>query len=139
MKSKSIPVMTSAATLHCLGQHGPCRRRKGARIQVPGGLALSESGDAQRLAGCRRQSSEDKLNLILANPVMINSLPGRLTTGNGMHFPTQLQGCEDRVETETECGSPPFCVSVPDTLAGIGFMVKDSGMPGHGRMGMGPV
>jgi Cytochrome P460 len=123
MKSKSIPVMTIAATLAALGGMAPAAQDK-YTVQVPGGLALSEFRGYEDWQAVAVSHPEDKLNLILANPVMIDAYRAGVP-GNGMHFPDGSKIAKIAWKPKQNAEAP-FSVSVPDTLAGIGFMVKDS-------------
>ena len=95
-------------------------------VQVPGGLAFSEfrgyedwpvvavsqpEGPRQAQRD-RRQSRDDR------------RLPGRHSRQR-QAFPRRLQDREDRWKPKQNAEAP-FAVKVPDTLAGVGFMVKDS-------------
>ena len=103
-------------------------------VQVPGGLALSECRgyeDWQAVAVSHPDSSmgaseepDDKLNLIVANPAMIEAYRAGVP-GNGKPFPDGSKMVKI-VWKPKQHAEAPFAVKVPDTLAGVGCMVKDS-------------
>jgi hypothetical protein len=93
-------------------------------VQVPGGLALSEFRGYEDWRVVSVSQTEDKLKAILANPAMIDAYRAGFP-GNGQPAPdgAKLAKLEWRPKASAES---PFPVNVPDTLAGLGFMVKDS-------------
>jgi hypothetical protein len=93
-------------------------------VQVPGGLAFSEFRGYEDWQAVAVSQPEDKLNLILANPVMIDAYRAGVP-GNGKPFPDGSKIAKIAWNSQQNAESP-FSVNVPDTLAGIGFIVKDS-------------
>ena len=96
-------------------------------VQVPGGLAFSEFRgyeDWQAVAVSQPEEPEDKLNLIVANPAMIDAYRAGVP-GNGKPFPDGSKIAKIAWKPKTNAEAP-FSVKVPDTLAGVGFIVKDS-------------
>jgi hypothetical protein len=97
-------------------------------VQVPNGLAFSEFRgyeDWQTVAVSQTEDEDDpKLKVILANPAMIDAYRAGVP-GNGKHFPdgSKIAKIEWKPKKNAES---PFSVNVPDTLAGIGFIEKDS-------------
>ena len=114
MKSKNIPVITIAALLAVLGGMALAAQDK-YTVQVPNGLALSECRgyeDWPAVAVSHPDSTmgaseepDDKLNLIVANPAMIDAYRAGVP-GKRQAFPRWLQDCEDPVDAETACGGP---------------------------------
>jgi hypothetical protein len=104
-------------------------------VQVPGGLALSEckgyedwpavavSHPASTMGAS--EEADDKLNLIVANPTMIEAYRAGIPA-NGKPFPDGSKIMKV-LWNPKQHAEAPFAVKVPDTLAGIGCMVKDSG------------
>jgi Cytochrome P460 len=92
-------------------------------VQVPNGLAFSDFRGYEDWLTVDVSQTEDKLKMILANPVMINAYRAGIP-GNGKPFPdgSKLAKIEWKPKKNAEA---PFSVNVPDTLAGIGFMEKD--------------
>ena len=95
MKSRNIPVITIAALLAVLGGMALAAQDK-YTVQVPNGLALSECRgyeDWSTVAVSHPDSTmgaseepDDKLNLIVANPAMIDAYRAGVP-GNGEPFP----------------------------------------------------
>jgi Cytochrome P460 len=92
-------------------------------VQVPNGLAFSDFRGYEDWLTVDISQTEDKLKMILANPVMIEAYRAGIP-GNGKPFPdgSKLAKIEWKPKKNAES---PFPVNVPDTLAGIGFMEKD--------------
>src|SRR5262245_26802216 len=95
-------------------------------VQVPGGLALSECRRYEDWPVVAVSHPEDpaKLNLIVANSTMIEAYRAGIP-GNGKRFPDGSKMMKILWEPKQNEESP-FAVKVPDALAGIGCMVKDS-------------
>jgi Cytochrome P460 len=123
MKSRNVPVMTIVASLAALGGMALAAQDK-YTVQVPGGLAFSEFRGYEDWQAVAVSQPEDKLNLILANPVMIDAYRAGVP-GNGKPFPDGSKIAKIAWNSQQNAESP-FSVNVPDTLAGVGFIVKDS-------------
>ncbi len=93
-------------------------------VQVPGGLAFSEFRGYEDWQTVAVSQTEDLLKVILANPVMIDAYRAGVP-GNGKPFPDGSKIAKINW-TPKEDAESPFPVNVPDTLAGVGFIVKDS-------------
>jgi hypothetical protein len=96
-------------------------------VQVPNGLALSECKGYEDWAAVAVSLPEEpdvKLNLIVANPTMIDAYRAGIP-GDGKPFPDGSKIMKI-LWTPKQNATAPFAVKVPDTLAGIGCMVKDS-------------
>jgi Cytochrome P460 len=83
------------------------------------------------------EEPDDVLNLIVANPAMIDAYRAGVP-GNGKPFPDGSKIAKIAWKPKQKAEAP-FAVKVPDTLAGVGCMVKDSSRFGHWRMGIRPV
>jgi hypothetical protein len=93
-------------------------------VQVPGGLAFSEFRGYEDWQTVAVSQTEDRLKVIVANPVMIDAYRAGVP-GNGKPFPDGSKIA--KIEwTPKENAESPFPVNVPDTLDGIGFIEKDS-------------
>jgi hypothetical protein len=116
-----------AVVLPVLGERAISAQDK-YTVQVPNGLAFSEFRgyeDWQTVAVSQTEDEDDpKLKVILANPAMIDAYRVGVP-GNGKPFPdgSKIAKIEWKPKKNAES---PFSVNVPDTLAGIGFMEKDS-------------
>jgi hypothetical protein len=133
MKSRNIPVIAIAALLAVLG--GMALAQDKYAVQVPNGLALSECrgyddwpavavSHPDSMMGASEEP-DDVLNLIVANPAMIDAYRAGVP-GNGKPFPDGSKIAKIAWKPKQNAEAP-FSVSVPDTLAGVGCMVKDSG------------
>jgi Cytochrome P460 len=94
-------------------------------VQVPNGLAFSEFRGYEDWQVVAVSHPEGKLNVIVANPAMIDAYRAGVP-GNGKPFPDGSKMAKiawKPIQSE----EAPFAVSIPDTLMGIGFMMKDSG------------
>ena len=132
MKSRSMPVITIVASLAALGGIALAAQDK-YTVQVPNGLALSECRgyeDWPAVAVSHPESTmtsehpDDKLNVIVANPAMIEAYRAGIP-GNGKPFPDGSKIMKI-LWNPKQHAEAPFAVKVPDTLSGIGCMVKDS-------------
>ena len=93
-------------------------------VRVPNGLAFSEFRGYEDWQVVAVSQTEDRLKVIVANPAMIDAYRAGVP-GNGRQFPDGSRTA--KIEwNPSQNGESPFSVKVPDTLAGIGFMVRDS-------------
>jgi hypothetical protein len=122
MNSKVAPVPTIAVALAVLGGSAISAQDKYS-VQVPGGLAFSEFRGYEGWQAVSVSQTEDKLKVILANPVMVEAYRAGVP-GNGKPFPdgAKMAKIEWKPKVNEEA---QFAVNVPDTLDGIGFMVRD--------------
>ena len=93
-------------------------------VQVPGGLALSEFRGYEDWRVVAVSQTEDKLKAVVANPAMIDAYRSGIP-GDGRQVPDGAKMAKIEWDPK-ENPEAPFFAKVPDTLAGIGFMVKDS-------------
>jgi hypothetical protein len=93
-------------------------------VQVPGGLSLSECRGYEDWPAVAVSHPEDKINVIVANPTMIQVYRAGVP-GNGKPFPdgSKIVKIHWKPKQNTES---PFAVVVPDTQLGLGCMVRDS-------------
>jgi hypothetical protein len=94
-------------------------------VQVPNGLALSECRGYEDWPAVAVSQPEGKLLVIVANPAMIDAYRAGVP-GNGKPFPDGSRITKITWNSKQNAEAP-FPVNVPDTLAAIGCMVKDSG------------
>jgi Cytochrome P460 len=93
-------------------------------VQVPGGLSFSEFRGYEDWPVVALSTPEGKLNVIVANPVMIDAYKTGIP-GNGQPFPDGAKMAKiawKPIKSE----EAPFDVGIPGDLLGVGFMVKDS-------------
>jgi hypothetical protein len=93
-------------------------------LRVPNGLAFSEFKGYEDWQYVSMSQTEDRLKLIVANPEMIAAYKAGIP-GNGKPFPdgSKIAKVQWKPKKSTEA---PFSVNVPDTLADLFFMEKDS-------------
>jgi Cytochrome P460 len=94
-------------------------------VQVPDGLGFSEFRGYEDWQVVSVSQPEGKLNVIVANSTMIDAYRAGVP-GNGKPFPDGAKMAKIAWKPK-QSEEAPFDVSIPDTLMGIGFMVKDSG------------
>ena len=93
-------------------------------VQVPGGLSLSDCRGYEDWTEVAGSVPQGKINVIVANPSMIEAYQAGFP-GNGKQVPdgSKIMKIANKSEKNAES---PFPVDVPDTLLGLGCMVKDS-------------
>jgi Cytochrome P460 len=93
-------------------------------VRVPNGLAFSEFRGYEDWQTVAVSQSEDLIEVILANPVMIDAYRAGVP-GNGKPFPdgSKMAKIHWKAKKSTEAPAPTL---VPDTLHDIDFMVRDS-------------
>ena len=123
MNSRNIPVITLAPLLDALCGIAIAAQDK-YTVQVPGGLAFSEFRGYEDWPVVAVSRPEGKLNVIVANTAMIDAYLAGIPD-NGQPFPDGSKMAKIAWKPK-QSEEAPFAVSIPDTLMGIGFMVKDS-------------
>jgi hypothetical protein len=93
-------------------------------LQVPNGLAFSDFKGYEDWQFVSMSQTEDRLKVILANPAMIAAYKAGIP-GNGKPFPdgARIAKVQWKPKKSTEA---QFSVNVPDTLADLFFMERDS-------------
>ncbi len=91
--------------------------------KVPGGLALSEFRGYESWQTISVGCHEKVLAVILGNPIMINAYQSRIP-GNGKPVPDGAKMAKVHWTRKTNSFFPD--ATVPDRLANVDFMVKDS-------------
>ena len=96
-------------------------------VQVPGGISLGECrgyDDWAAVSISHPQEPREKLNLIVANPTMMEAYRAGIP-GNGQAFPDGSKTVKVNWRPKASEVSP-FAVQEPEELLGVGCMVKDS-------------
>jgi hypothetical protein len=93
-------------------------------LQVPDGLAFAEFGGYESWQVISVSQTDDMLKAILGNPAMIEAYKAG-APANGKVFPDGARMAK-LMWTPKRLPDFPSRVAVPDTLAHIDFMVKDS-------------
>src|ERR1700761_2685702 len=93
-------------------------------LKVPDGLSFADFkgyGDWQLISSAK---TDDRIKVILGNPVIIAAFKSGIP-GNGKPFPegAKIAKVQWKPKKSTEA---PFAVDVPDVLADLFFMEKDS-------------
>lgn len=93
-------------------------------VKLPNGIAFSDwrgYGDWQLISSSK---TGDRMKVILGNPTIIAAFKSGIP-GNGKPFPegSKIAKVQWKPKKSTEA---PFAVDVPDTLADLFFMEKDS-------------
>ena len=93
-------------------------------VKVPGGLAFSDFKGYEDWQFVSMSQTDDRLKAILANQTMIAAYKAGIP-GNGKPFPdgSKIAKVQWKPKKSTEA---PFVVNVPDTLADLFFIEKDS-------------
>jgi hypothetical protein len=124
MHSKSMLIV--AATVLVLGivSGAAIAAQDRYTLKLPDGVAFSDFrgyGDWQLISNSK---TDDRLKVILGNPTIIAAYKSGIP-GNGKPFPegSKIAKVQWKPKKSTEA---PFAVDVPDTLADLFFMEKDS-------------
>ena len=93
-------------------------------LKVPDGLAFSEFKGYETWQVVALSHSDETLNVIVANPVMVDAYAAGIP-GNGKPFPDGAKVVKIQYipKKSTEA---PFNVAVPDRLKDVAFMLKDA-------------
>jgi len=124
MTSKWIPIVaTMVLALAAVGSAAISAQDKYA-LKLPGGIVFSDFkgyGDWQLISVAK---TDDRMKAILGNPTIIAAFKSGIP-GNGKPFPegSRIAKIQWKPKKSTEA---PFAVDVPDTLADLFFMEKDS-------------
>jgi Cytochrome P460 len=121
----SWPMASGAVVLAVLG--GMALAQDKYTVQVPNGLGFAEFRgyeDWPVVAVSQPHEPEEKLIVIVANPAMIDAYRAGVP-GNGKPFPDGSRVAKITWNPK-KSAEAPFSVDVPDTLAAVGFIVKDS-------------
>lgn len=93
-------------------------------LQVPNGLAFAEFRGYEDWQTVAVSETEDTIEVILANPVMIEAYRAGVP-GNGKHFPDGSKIAKIHWNT-TKSKDAPSPTTVPGTLHDVDFIVRDS-------------
>jgi hypothetical protein len=93
-------------------------------LKLPNGLAFSDWKGYEDWQLISSSKTDDRLKVILGNPTIIAAFKSGIP-GNGKPFPegSKIAKVQWKPKKSTEA---PFVVDVPDTLADLFFMEKDS-------------
>jgi hypothetical protein len=121
----SWPIVIGGGVLAVLGGMALAQQDK-YTVQVPGGLSFSEFRGYEDWQAVAVHTPQDpaKLHMIVANPVMIDAYRAGIPD-NGKPFPDGSKIAKIAY-TPKQGPDAPFETRVPDTLAEVGFIMKDS-------------
>jgi hypothetical protein len=93
-------------------------------VKLPNGLAFSDWRGYEDWQLISSSKTDDRMKVILGNPTIIAAFKAGIP-GNGKPFPegSKIAKVQWKPKKSTEA---PFSVDVPDTLADLFFMEKDS-------------
>ena len=93
-------------------------------LKLPDGIAFSDFKGYEDWQLISTSKTDDRLKVILGNPTIIAAFKSGIP-GNGKPFPegSKIAKVQWKPKKSTEA---PFVVDVPDTLADLFFMEKDS-------------
>jgi hypothetical protein len=123
--SKRISVVVCIAVLLVGLGHMAFATQDKYAVQVPGGLAFSEFRGYEDWQTVAVSQTEAAINVILANPVMIDAYRAGVP-GNGKPFPDGSKTAKIAWKKQKSPDAPDPTTVVPDTLLGVGFMIRDS-------------
>jgi len=93
-------------------------------LKIPEGLAFAEFKGYETWQVVSLSHSEETLNVIVANPVMIDAYKAGIP-GNGKPWPDGAKAAKIQYIPK-KSKDAPFGVSVPDVLKDVAFMAKDA-------------
>ncbi len=93
-------------------------------LQLPGGVPFSDFKGYETWQFVSVSQTDERLKVMLANPIMVEAYKAGVP-GNGKKFPdgSKIAKIQWKPKKSTQA---PFVVNVPDTLADLFFMEKDS-------------
>jgi hypothetical protein len=124
MNSKSMAIGASAVLALAVVSHMAISAQDKYTVQLPNGLPLSDWRGYEDWQLISSSKTDDRLKVILGNPTIIAAFKSGIP-GNGKPFPegSKIAKVQWKPKKSTEA---PFVVDVPDTLADLFFMEKDS-------------
>ena len=123
MKSKRIPVVVATAVVAALLGGRAVTAQDKYTLEVPDGLAFSEFKGYETWQVVALSHSDETLNVIVANPVMIDAYQAGFP-GNGKPWPDGAKAAKIQYIPKKSADAP-FDVAVPDVLKDVAFMAKD--------------
>ena len=120
---RSLTIATIAVGLAVMGGRAMSAQDK-YTLHLPNGVPFSDFKGYENWQFVSVSQTEDRLKVMLANPTMIDAYKAGVP-GNGKKFPdgSKIAKIQWKPKKSTEA---PFSVNVPDTLADVFLMEKDS-------------
>ena len=124
MNSKSMVIVATTVLVLAVVSGVAISAQDKYTVKLPNGLAFSEWKGYEDWQLISSSKTDDRLKVILGNPTIIAAFKSGIP-GNGKPFPegSKIAKVQWKPKKSTEA---PFVVDVPDTLADLFFMVKDS-------------
>src|SRR5215510_8962769 len=136
-RNPSSPIVIIVVLLAVLGSIALAAQDK-YTLQVPNGLAFSDFRGYENWENVAVSQTENGIKVIVANPTMMAAYRDGLPA-DGKHFPRRLQGCEDRVDLEKECGVSVLRDGTGHAEIGVVHRKGYQAISGHPRMGICPI
>jgi Cytochrome P460 len=124
MNSKSIPIVAAMVFLLAVVSGVAISAQDKYTVKLPNGLAFSDWRGYEDWQLISSSKTDDRMKVILGNPTIIAAFKSGIP-GNGKAFPegSKIAKVQWKPKKSIEA---PFSVDVPDTLADLFFMEKDS-------------
>jgi hypothetical protein len=124
MKSNSILIVATIVLVTAVVSGVAISAQDKYTLKLPDGVAFSDFKGYEDWRLISTSKTDDRLKVILGNPTIIAAFKSGIP-GNGKSFPegSKIAKVQWKPKKSTEA---PFVVDVPDTLADLFFMEKDS-------------
>jgi hypothetical protein len=124
MNAKSMLIVTAMMLVLAVVSGVATSAQDKYTLKLPDGIAFSDFKGYEDWRLISTSKTDDRLKVILGNPTIIAAFKSRVP-GNGKPFPegSRIAKIQWKPKKSTEA---PFVVDVPDTLADLFFMEKDS-------------
>ena len=124
MRVQSIPALGVTLGVIAIAAGGAFAAQDRSTLKVPDGLSFSEFKDYESWRNVAVSETKDQIKVIQANPVMLAAFKSGLPA-KGQTFP---DGSKVVKIEWTHKANPlaPYAVEVPDQLAAIAFIEKDT-------------
>jgi len=124
MSSKSVLIVFAVLLALALMSGVAISAQDKYTVKLPDGVAFSDFKGYEDWRLISTSKTDDRLKVILGNPTIIAAFKSGIP-GNGKPFPegSRIAKIQWKPKKSTEA---PFVVDVPDTLADLFFMEKDS-------------
>jgi Cytochrome P460 len=124
MNSKSIPIVATVVLVLAVVSGMAISAQDKYTAKLPNGLPFSDWRGYEDWQLISSSKTDDRLKVILGNPTIIAAFKSGIP-GNGKPFPegSKIAKVQWKPKKSTEA---PFVVDVPDTLADLFLMEKDS-------------
>ena len=124
MNGKSVLIVAAMVLVLAVVRSVAISAQDKYTLKLPDGVALSDFKGYEDWQLISTSKTDDRMKVILGNPTIIAAFKSGIP-GNGKPFPegSKIAKVQWKPKKSTEA---PFVVDVPDTLADLFFMEKDS-------------